>query len=107
MISLVRILLVGFTFGNPYSAVYGLCGGLLSFVVMAFLKRMDWFGISGVSLAGGIFHNVGQLIVAVIVVENVKVAYYFPALIIAGAITGAVIGIVADLIVKRVKRIAG
>jgi len=104
VISLVRILLVGFTFGNPYSAIYGLCGGLLSFAVMALLKKTDWFGTIGVSLAGGIFHNVGQLMVAIFVVENVNVAYYFPPLLIAGAITGAIIGIVTDMIVRRIKR---
>lgn len=104
VISLVRILLVGFTFGNPYSAIYGLCGGLLSFGVMALLKKTDWFGTIGVSLAGGIFHNVGQLMVAILVVENVNVAYYFPPLLIAGAITGAIIGIVTDMIVRRIKR---
>ncbi|MCX4317172.1 MAG: Gx transporter family protein [Lachnospiraceae bacterium] len=105
VISLVRIVLVGFTFGNLYSAVYGLCGGLLSFAVMVLIKKADWFGIVGVSLTGGIFHNIGQLIVAVLVVENVKVAYYFPPLLIAGAITGTVIGIVAGMIARRLKQL--
>ena len=103
IISLVRILLVGFTFGNPYSAIYGLCGGMVSFAVMAVLKKADWFGITGVSLTGGIFHNIGQLLVAVFVVENIRVAYYFPPLLIAGATTGAVIGIVAGMVVRRIK----
>ena len=97
--------MVGFTFGNLYSAVYGLCGGLLSFAVMVLIKKADWFGIVGVSLTGGIFHNIGQLIVAVLVVENVKVAYYFPPLLIAGAITGTVIGIVAGMIARRLKQL--
>ena len=70
VISIVRILLVGFTFGNPYSAIYGLAGGLLSFTVMAVLKKLDLFGAFGVSLVGGIMHNVGQLVVAIIVVNN-------------------------------------
>ena len=105
VISLVRIALVGFTFGNPYSAIYGLAGGLLSFAVMALVKKFGWFGMMGISLLGGIFHNVGQMFVAIRVVENVRVAYYFPVLMISGAITGAVIGLVAEQIVKRLRRL--
>ena len=105
VISIVRILLVGFTFGNPYSAIYGLAGGLLSFTVMAILKKLDLFGSFGVSMVGGICHNAGQLIVAMIVVENVNLMYYMPILGISGAITGAVIGIVAEMIVVRIRKI--
>lgn len=105
VISLVRIALVGFTFGNPYSALYGLAGGLLSFAVMALGKRVGWFGMMGISLLGGISHNVGQMLVAIRVVENVRVSYYFPVLMISGAITGAVIGLVAEQIVKRLKKL--
>lgn len=105
LISLVRVFLVGFTFGNLSMAIYSLCGGLLSFGVMALLKKLDWFGVMGVSLAGGIFHNIGQLVVAVLIMENVKIAYYFPPLMIAGAITGAAIGIVADIIMARLRRV--
>ena len=105
VISIVRILLVGFTFGNPYSAIYGLAGGLLSFTVMAVLKKLDLFGAFGVSMVGGICHNAGQLIVAMLVVENVNLMYYMPVLGISGAITGAVIGIVAEMIVVRIRKI--
>ena len=105
VISIVRILLVGFTFGNPYSAIYGLAGGLLSFALMALLKKIDIFGTFGVSMVGGICHNAGQLIVAMLVVENVNLMYYMPILGISGAITGAVIGIVAEMIIVRIKKI--
>ena len=103
IISLVRILLVGFTFGNLYSAVYGLCGGLLSFVVMVLIKKADWFGIVGVSLTGGIFHNIGQLIVAMLVVETFSVIYYVPVLLTAGMLAGLVIGIAANGMLRRLK----
>lgn len=105
VISIVRIVLVGFSFGNMYSSLYGLCGGLLSFAVMALLRKADWFGMMGVSLVGGIFHNLGQLMVAIFIVENVRVAYYFPPLILAGTVAGAVIGIVGKLVVSRVKHL--
>ncbi len=104
VISLIRILLVGLTFGNPYSAVYGLCGGLLSFGVMLLFHKLKFFGCLGVSLLGGIAHNVGQMIVAMIVVENMRLAYYLPVLMISGAITGAAIGIVADMVIVRLRK---
>ena len=104
VISLVRILLVGLTFGNPYSAVYGLCGGLLSFFVMLLLSKIKTFGTLGVSLLGGIAHNIGQMIVAMIVVENMRLAYYLPVLMISGAITGAAIGIVAEMVIVRLRK---
>ena len=104
IISLIRILLVGFTFGNPYSAIYGLCGGVLSFAAMALVKKIGAFGTFGVSMVGGIFHNAGQLLVAMVVVDNPNIAYYMPVLGISGAITGAVIGIVAEMIIVRIKK---
>ena len=103
-ISLVRVLLMGFAF-NPSAIAYGIAGGLLSLMVMALLKKLDLFGAFGVSLVGGIMHNVGQLVVAIIVVNNIRISYYFAILSIAGAITGAVIGIISEMIIVRIKKI--
>ena len=94
LLSIVRVLLSGFIFGNYFSIIYSLAGGLLSLTVMAVFKRKDGFSIMGISIAGGVFHNVGQLIVAMLVVETFSVAYYVPVLLIAGMITGLLIGIV-------------
>ena len=77
MVSVIRIILVGFTFGNPYSAIYGLSGGILSFVIMFFLKKTDFFGIAGVSMAGGVAHNIGQLFCAMVLL---KLSAVFPIL---------------------------
>lgn len=101
LLSIVRVLLSGFIFGNYFSIIYSLAGGLLSLTVMAVFKRKDGFGIMGVSIAGGVFHNVGQLIVAMLVVETFSVAYYVPVLLIAGMITGLLIGIVSNEMLKR------
>lgn len=95
VIQLMRIVLVSFLFGNLSMMFYSLAGGVLSFLVMVFLKKGNIFSITGVSIAGGVSHNVGQLTVAVLVVQNLKVAFYFPALMIAGLITGCLIGILA------------
>ena len=101
LLSIVRVLLSGFIFGNYFSIIYSLAGGLLSLTVMAVFKRKDGFSIMGISIAGGVFHNVGQLIVARLVVETFSVAYYVPVLLIAGMITGLLIGIVSNEMLKR------
>ena len=68
---------------------------MLSLVVMLLLNRRDVFSITGVSIAGGVSHNIGQLIVAALVVQNLKIMFYFPIMIMAGLITGCLIGVLA------------
>ena len=103
MISVARILLMGYLFGNGMSILYSLAGGLLSFLVML-LKHIKGFSITGVSIAGGVTHNVAQICVAALVVQNRKLFYYLPALLVAGVITGMLIGILSDRILSAVKR---
>ena len=105
LLSVVRILLAGFIFGNYFSIIYSLAGGLLSLTVMALLKKWGGFSLQGISIAGGGFHNIGQLIVAAVVVETFSVTYYFPVLLVAGLLTGLVIGIVAEMMLKRLVNI--
>lgn len=101
LLSVVRVLLAGFIFGNYFSIIYSLAGGILSLTVMAFLKKKDGFSIIGISIAGGVFHNLGQLLMAMLVVETFAVAYYFPVLLIAGLITGGLIGVVSQEMLRR------
>ena len=101
-VSVIRIILVGFTFGNPYSAIYGLSGGILSFVIMFFLKKTDFFGIAGVSMAGGVAHNIGQLFCAMVLLRLPAVFSYLSYLIFIGVVTGIMIGIIAGEILKRI-----
>lgn len=105
LLSVVRIILAGFMFGNMFSIIYSLAGGILSLAVMAGLKRRGSFSVMGISIAGGVTHNMGQLLVAMIVVETYRVGYYFPVLLIAGMVTGALIGLVASGVLKRLKNI--
>ena len=105
LLSVVRVVLAGFIFGNLFSIVYSLAGGILSLAVMALLKRTDRFSVIGISIAGGVCHNIGQLIVAMVVVETYQVGYYLPVLLIAGVITGAVIGAVAGEVLKRIRNL--
>ena len=104
LVVVMRILLTGFLFGNGMSIVYSLAGGILSFLVMALMKRLKGFSVAGVSIAGGVSHNIGQIIVASVVIENLKLIYYLPALLIAGTVTGFVMGMISKKLLPIVKR---
>jgi heptaprenyl diphosphate synthase len=103
LIAVIRILLAGFMFGSGMSILYSLAGGILSFAVMALLTHLKGFSIIGVSVAGGVAHNVGQALMAMCVVQTTSIMYYVPVLLIAGVITGAVIGILSGRILAAVK----
>lgn len=105
VLSVVRVLLSGVLFGNYFSIAYSLAGGILSLTVMALLKKTGGFSIMGISIAGGVCHNIGQLIVAMIVVETFAISYYMPVLLVAGLVTGFLIGVVADQTLKRISNI--
>lgn len=101
-VAVLRAVLSGFMFGNAFSIIYSVAGCVLSFIFMYILKKTNHFAIISVSAAGGVMHNVGQLIVAANIVKTYSVIYYAPVLIIAGVFTGIIIGIVSDEIVKRI-----
>lgn len=105
LLSVVRVVLVGFTFGNLAMMLYSMAGALLSFVVMLIAKRTRLFSITGVSVLGGVFHNVGQIIVAMFVLETSSLLYYLPFLIVIGTISGIVIGVISSMITVRVDRL--
>lgn len=90
-----RIFLVSFMFGNMSMLIYSLAGGVLSFAVMCILSHIKGFSVIGVSVAGGISHNIGQLVVAMCVVENISLVFYLPVLMVSGMITGMLIGIIS------------
>ena len=102
VISLVRIVLAGLTFGNGFSMVYSLAGGAFSLFLMLLARKTGWFSQVGVSIAGGVGHNVGQLIIAALVVENSAVFYYLPFLLAAGSAAGAVIGLLGGIVTERI-----
>lgn len=101
VLSMIRVFLVALSFGNLYTMIYSLAGGILSFTVMALMKSSKKFGIVGVSVMGGIAHNVGQIIVAMCVLESTVLIYYLPVLMISGVIAGIVIGLIGAEITKR------
>lgn len=101
IVNVVRILIAGLLFNGLFGAVYSLAGALVSFAVMILLKRIKFFSVTGISMAGGVAHNLGQILVAAFLVSNIKVFVYFPVLIISGVISGAVIGVLAYLILRK------
>lgn len=105
IINIVRIILVGFMFGHAFSIIYSMAGGILSFVVMYFLKKTNGFSVMGVSMAGGVFHNVGQILVAALVLKSFSISWYLPSLMISGLITGFLIGIISNETMKRTAKL--
>lgn len=105
VLSMIRIVLVGFTFANLASMLYSLAGGILSFFTMVLAKRSKKFSMTGVSVIGGIFHNVGQIIIAICVVKTASLVYYLPVLMVAGIVAGVAIGILGAMVTKRIRRV--
>lgn len=100
-VSMVRIVLSGFAFGIS-TVPYSLAGGLLSMLAMVLLKRAKGFGITGVSVAGSVCHNIGQTVVAMLLLGS-KTVFYFPLLLFSGIIAGILIGLVSGLVVTKLK----
>lgn len=107
LLSAVRVILAGFLFGNLMSILYSLTGGVLSLAVMWGVRHVKSVSIVGVSIAGGVFHNIGQLLAAALVVETYGVFSYVPVLLVSGLMTGLVIGLLSGEILKRLKGIQG
>lgn len=105
LLMVTRVMLAGFMFGNLSMIIYSLAGGICSLIIMLALKKMDKFSIFGISMAGGVCHNVGQLLVAVLTLESLSIMYYMPILLITGLVTGFVIGLLANEIMKRMKTV--
>lgn len=105
IVSLLRIVLVGILFGNAFSILYSLSGGILSFLVMFLMKKTDKFSCVSVSITGGISHNIGQIIVAAWIVNSYNVFFYVPVLLFAGLVTGLLIGVIAKEVIVRLKNI--
>ena len=101
-ISVIRVVLAGFLFGNPMTIAYSLAGGILSLIVMGILKKIKGFSSVGISVGGGVAHNIGQLSIAVILMENTKIYYYAPVLLLTGTIAGVMIGVLSGVLVKKI-----
>ena len=103
LVSVVRILVIGFMFGNLFSILYSLAGAALSMTVMTLMLKKTSFSLIGVSVAGGVSHNIGQLMVAIPATHTVGLLYYYaPALMVSGVVTGLLIGVLTREVLKRI-----
>lgn len=103
VILIVRIILAAFMFGNMASLVYSFAGGIASFLITLLMKSLKSFSITGVSIAGGVTHNLGQLVVAACVIQSFSIIYYLPVLMLGGAVSGMLIGIVGHRVKHYLK----
>lgn len=101
MISFLRIILLSVLFGNNLTLSYSLSGFLCSFLMMILFKKFFRFSAVSVSLIGGIFHNVGQVLMAAYLLKNAALWYYLPYLLIAGSVAGVTIGVLGGVLIKR------
>lgn len=101
LISLLRVLLSCVLFSNFLALIYSLSGALVSLVVMALLKKTQLFSTIAVSVSGGVFHNVAQVVVACLILNTSAIKYYIPVLLISGILSGALIGFIAALLLNR------
>ncbi len=101
---IIRIFLSSFFGGGPAILMYSLAGGLISFSAMVMLKKTNKFSIIGVSAAGGFFHNIGQLLIASLVMESPMIWRYLPILAPCGLFTGFLIGIASNICLKKIHR---
>ncbi len=99
-VNILRIVLSGLLFGNMFSILFSLSGALVSFICMLAAKRLG-LSLHGVSMAGGVFHNVGQLLAAVFIVQTIGIGYYAPFLLAAGLATGFLIGVMGKELLRR------
>lgn len=100
-INCVRIVIAGLLFSGVFGMFYSFAGGILSILVMYLLYKTGWFSMIGVSMAGGVAHNLGQLITASLIVSNIRMMSYFSILLFSGLFSGIAVGFLAALIYRR------
>lgn len=104
-VSLIRVVLSSLLFGSAATLIYSLFGAVLSFLSMLAIRKIPLFSEIGVSVIGGIFHNVGQIIAAIIMLKTAGIIVYLPVLLISGTLAGAVVGIVSGMLIVKLKNI--
>ena len=105
VISFLRVVLVALLFGNAMTLAYSLAGAVLSLLVMALMKKTDFFSPVGVSIIGGVFHNLGQILVAIVLLNSTLIGYYMIILTITGTLAGVFVGLTGSILLKRLVNI--
>lgn len=103
VVSVIRVLLVALLFGSVVSLAYSIAGALISLSLMILLRKIGIFTEIAVSVVGGITHNIGQILIAFLLLETKVVFYYLPFLLVSGVIAGIAVGVASALLIKRIK----
>lgn len=101
----VRIFFAGLLFSGVFGMLYSLAGATLSLLGMMLLKKTNLFSMAGVSMAGGVLHNIGQVLVAALLIADLRIVYYLPVLLLSGTLSGLAIGVAAQLIAARLPEV--
>ena len=102
-VSVIRIIIAGLLFNGIFGMLYSLSGALLSLIGMAALKKTGLFSVIGVSMAAGVLHNLGQLLTAAALIEDLRMFFYFPVLLFSGIAAGILVGIISAMILRVLK----
>ncbi len=105
LVSFIRVIITSLLFGNAMSMVYSISGAALSLTIMWLLKKTDKFSVVGVSIAGGVSHNLGQIIMATIILSTKEIGFYFPILAISGTLAGIFVGFLGIMLLKYTEKI--
>lgn len=105
MVSGIRVFIVALLFGNVTTLAYSVAGAVLSLALMTLFKKLNLFSIVGVSIIGGISHNLGQILVAIFLFDTIQIGYYMIILAITGTIAGVIIGVIGSILVKKLEKI--
>ncbi len=102
-VSFVRIVAVSLLFGNPMTFAYSIAGGCLSLLVMTILRKLNFLSTVGVSVAGGVMHNVGQILMAMLLLGTAELGYYLIVLAVTGTVSGVFVGLCGSFAARRVQ----
>lgn len=104
IVSMVRVFIAGLLFNGIFGACYAMVGAMVSLIGMILLKKTKLFSVVGVSMAGGVLHNLGQLLVAAALISDLKIFFYFPVLMFSGIVAGIAVGIVSTVVLARLDK---
>jgi heptaprenyl diphosphate synthase len=104
-VSFIRITLSSLLFGTPLTFVYSVAGAFLSLLVMTVLKKTDLLSTAGVSIAGGVFHNLGQILVAMALLGTAEIGYYMVVLAVTGILAGLFTGLCGAFLIGRLREV--
>ena len=101
-VSLLRMVLVAVLFGNGMMLLYSLAGGGFSMLAMILLKKTDWLSVVGVSIAGGVMHNAGQILMAMLLLDTTELGYYLVVLTVTGILAGIFVGLCSAALIRKI-----